>query len=65
VTEISVGTPPQTIKALFDTGSTNTWILNAKTDIGVPKQRSYDETKSKTFKNATPPQNAHISFGSG
>ena len=28
VSEMYVGNPPQLIKALFDTGSTNTWILN-------------------------------------
>lgn len=28
VGEISVGNPPQIVRAYFDTGSTNTWILN-------------------------------------
>lgn len=65
ITEITVGTPPQVIKALFDTGSTNTWILNSKTDIGTEKPRSYDNSKSSTFKVAEPAQDANISFGSG
>lgn len=30
ISEIFVGNPPQKIRALFDTGSTNTWILNSK-----------------------------------
>ena len=28
VTDIYVGNPPQKVRAIFDTGSTNTWILN-------------------------------------
>jgi hypothetical protein len=28
-----VGNPPQKVRALFDTGSTNTWILNKKTEL--------------------------------
>ena len=31
---IKVGTPPQKMRAIFDTGSTNTWIINPKTDLG-------------------------------
>lgn len=65
ITEIQVGTPPQTIRALFDTGSTNGWILNAKTNIGVPKPYSYDETKSSTYKPFSPKRAANIKFGSG
>jgi len=30
VSEIYVGNPPQKIRALFDTGSTNAWVLNDK-----------------------------------
>ena len=41
-----VGNPPQLVRALFDTGSTNTWILNSNTDIGVPKERSYNNMTS-------------------
>lgn len=29
VSEMYVGNPPQLIRALFDTGSTNTWVLNS------------------------------------
>ena len=43
--EINVGTPPQPIKALFDTGSSNTWILNKKVKPDLP---GYDDTKSST-----------------
>lgn len=31
--DIYVGSPPQKIRALFDTGSANTWILNKKAHI--------------------------------
>lgn len=60
-----VGNPPQKIRALFDTGSTNTWILNKKTNLpgGASKEYSYDNEASKTYK-ATK-QAAMIQFGSG
>jgi hypothetical protein len=56
IAELSVGTPPQKIRALFDTGSTNAWILNKKTPLanGQESQFSYDETKSSTYKPVTP-----------
>lgn len=65
VSDIYVGNPPQKVRALFDTGSTNTWILNAKTNIGEGKEKqySYDDTKSSTFNKTD--QKAHITFGSG
>lgn len=45
-----VGNPPQKVRALFDTGSTNTWILNKKTELGGHKQKefSFDDAASKT-----------------
>jgi hypothetical protein len=52
------------MRGLFDTGSTNTWILNKKTDIGgSSKELSYDDTASKTSKKLE--QRAAIQFGSG
>lgn len=48
------------VRAIFDTGSTNTWILNSKTDIKTPKPMSYDETKSSTFENFSPIKKADI-----
>ena len=60
-----VGTPPQKIRGLFDTGSTNTWILNHKTELGNGRQKefSYDDSKSKS--NQKTDQKAVIQFGSG
>lgn len=34
VTDVEVGNPPQKIRAVFDTGSTNMWVLNKKTNLG-------------------------------
>jgi len=58
-----VGNPPQLVRALFDTGSTNTWVLSEKCDIGATKERSYSNTTSTTA--AYTPQKAQIFFGSG
>lgn len=61
--ELYVGTPPQKVRAVFDTGSTNTWILNKKTDVGSEKELSYDNDSSNTSKQTS--QKAIITFGSG
>jgi cathepsin D len=58
-----VGNPPQKIRGLFDTGSTNTWVLNKKTPINGEKEFSYDDTASCSAKKL--PQRAMIQFGSG
>lgn len=47
--EICVGNPPQKLRALFDTGSANTWIINKNLDIGASKPTfSYDDKASST-----------------
>ena len=65
VSDIYVGNPPQPIKALFDTGSTNTWILNSKTTLpnGAEKDRSFNAEVSSSFHSTE--QQAKIYFGSG
>lgn len=65
ISEVFVGNPPQKIRALFDTGSTNTWILNKKVVLpaGATKELSYDDTASSTAKKLS--QRAVIQFGSG
>ena len=47
-----VGNPPQKVRGLFDTGSTNTWILNKDTPIGkdAAKEFSYDPNASTSAK---------------
>lgn len=65
ISDIYVGNPPQKLRALFDTGSTNTWVLNHKVQLpnGAEKEYSYDDSKSCSA-NKTP-QRAMIQFGSG
>lgn len=69
LTDFEVGNPPQKVRGVFDTGSTNTWILNKKTPLGggfgqePSKMRSYDETLSTTMIKTS--QTAKIRFGSG
>jgi len=60
-----IGTPPQKVRGLFDTGSTNTWILNKNTKLaqGKEKEFSYNDTASTTRKKTE--QKAIIQFGSG
>ena len=65
VSEFYVGNPPQKLRGLFDTGSTNTWVLNKAVNLGqgVEKAFSYDDGASSSSKKLT--QKAAIQFGSG
>ena len=63
---LKVGNPPQEIRALFDTGSANSWILsdeckNEKTE--EEKHQFFYSAKSSTFKDTG--EAAKIFFGSG
>ena len=53
------------MRAIFDTGSTNTWILNKNTDLGEGRVKEffYDDSASKT--NVKTKKGAGIMFGSG
>mmetsp|Transcript_30672 Transcript_30672/g.37955 ORF Transcript_30672/g.37955 Transcript_30672/m.37955 type:complete len:350 (+) Transcript_30672:379-1428(+) len=59
--DLYIGSPAQAIRAIFDTGSANPWILS-KT---ARAEHSFDQTKSTTFKDPSTKQWTSIHFGSG
>jgi hypothetical protein len=75
VAELYLGNPPQKIKALFDTGSANAWIISQEAVDASKKSKwtskdqfnPYDkkETTTATVPDEDDRQKAYITFGSG
>ena len=62
--KISVGSPPQEIKVIFDTGSSNFWVVSNRCySSGCIIQKSFDSTKSNTYKKQG--DKVEVEFGTG
>ncbi|CAG9853742.1 unnamed protein product [Phyllotreta striolata] len=60
--EVSFGTPPQTFRALFDTGSSDTWVISSQCyEFDCLFQSKYTAELSSTHK----PNGTHIDMGYG
>lgn len=64
VGSIEIGTPPQQIEVIFDTGSSNFWITSSRCqDPGCLVHKSYDANLSKTHEKVG--TRVEVEFGSG
>jgi hypothetical protein len=60
--EIDIGTPAQTVRVIYDTGSSNLWASNQKPGL-LSKHQYYDHSKSSSYvANGT---TFNIQYGSG
>ena len=59
--DLYFGTPPQKIRAIFDTGSANPWVITKE----VREEHSFDPTASSSFSEPKDKQWVEIGFGSG
>lgn len=65
-TKVQIGTPPQDVELLLDTGSSDTWVFTPHSKFngkGAGPQSFFDETKSETWKNNN--TDFHITYGIG
>ena len=59
--DLYFGNPPQKIRAIFDTGSANPWVISKN----ARAKNSFDTSKSSTFVEPAKKEWTNISFGSG
>lgn len=63
---IFVGSPPQEVHPIFDTGSTNLWVVGTKCKTpSCTKVTRFNPQLSKTFRALARPKRIHIKFGTG
>lgn len=61
--EITLGTPGQAFKVIFDTGSSDLWVAGSKCDSSCGRHAEYNAAKSSTYQaNGT---DFNIQYGSG
>lgn len=63
---VGIGTPPQYVQPVFDTGSTNLWVVGSDCkDETCEKVTRFDPHASSTYRAADPPVHLEITFGTG
>ena len=60
---VQVGTPPQELRVVFDTGSADSWFFSSRTKHKVPFLRYYDGSASSTYQPSSTPWS--IRYGKG